>query len=163
MPHFLASLFGRAAGIELQHVPYKGAGPARQDLLAGHVPAYMGIVGNDVIQDHRARRLRVLAIADPARADIVADVPTFIEQGFKGVVAQEWLGMFVPAGTPAAIVSALSRSVRAALKEGPVARLLPAYAMTPAGEDETAFAQRVNAELRHWSSVVQATGFTPQD
>jgi tripartite-type tricarboxylate transporter receptor subunit TctC len=163
MPHFLGSVFARAAGIDPQHVPYKGAAHARQDLLGGQVPAYMGIVGNDAIQDHRAQRVRILAIADPSRAEILPDVPTFVEQGFKGVIAQEWLGMFVPARTPPAIASALSEDVRAALKEEVVARLLSTYAMTPAGEDGASFTRRINAELQQWGSVIRATGFTPQD
>jgi len=161
MPHFLGTMFARAAGIELQHAPYKGAAPARQDLLGGHVPAYMGIVGSDMVQDHRARRVRVLAIADPSRAEVLADAQTFVEQGYKGVIAQEWLGMFVPARTPSSIATALSARVRAALKEEALTTLLSTYAMTPGGEDATAFAKRIGAELQQWGSVVKATGFTP--
>lgn len=163
MPHFLGNVFARAADIELQHVPYKGAAPARQDLLSGQVPAYMGIVGSDAIVDHRAGRVRVLAIADAARTDILPDVPTFAEQGFKDVMAQEWLGVFLPARTPPAIVSALSEQLRSSLKHDDVAKLLSTYAMTPGGEDATTFAKRIEAESARWAGVIKATGFTPQD
>lgn len=163
MPHFLGSVFARAASAELQHVPYKGAAPARQDLLGGQIPAYMGIIGNDVIVDHRAGRVRVLAIADPARSDILPDVPTFVEQGFKDVTAQEWLAMFVPARTPAAVVSALGEQVRAALKQEDLAKLLASNAMTPGGDDAAVFSRQIESELTGWAAVIKATGFTPQD
>ena len=163
MPHFLGSMLASATKIDLQHVPYKGAGPARMDLLAGQVPAYLGIIGNDAILDHRAGKIKILAIADPVRTDILPDVPTFAENGLKDAVAQEWLGLFLPARTPSSIVGALSEQVRAAIKHEEMVKLLSSYAMTPGGDDPTTFAKRIETELSQWGEVVKTTGFTPQD
>jgi tripartite-type tricarboxylate transporter receptor subunit TctC len=163
MPHFLGSMLATATKIDLQHVPYKGAGPARMDLLAGQVPAYLGIIGNDAILDHRAGRIKILALADTVRADILPDVPTFAEQGLKDATAQEWLGLFLPARTPPAVVGALSEQVRAAIKNEDMAKLLSSYAMTPGGDDPMTFTKRIETELSQWGAVIKSTGFTPQD
>lgn len=163
MPHFLGSMLATSTKIDLQHVPYKGAGPARMDLLAGQVPAYLGIIGSDAILDHRAGRIKILAIADPVRTDILPDVPTFAEQGLKDATAQEWLGLFLPARTPSPIVGALSEQVRAAIKSEDMTKLLSSYAMTPGGDDSVTFSKRIETEFSQWSAVIKSTGFTPQD
>lgn len=163
MPHFLGSILAAATKIDLQHVPYKGAGPARMDLLAGQVPAYLGIIGSDAILDHRAGRIKILAIADPVRTEILPDVPTFAEQGLKDATAQEWLGLFLPSRTPSSIVGALSEQVRATIKSEDMAKLLSSYAMTPGGDDPVTFSKRIEAEFSQWSVVIKSTGFTPQD
>ena len=162
MPHFLGSMFDIATGLGLQHVPYKGAAPARQDLLGGQIPAYMGIIGSDIIQDHRAGRIRVLAVADPQRSISLQDIPTFVEQGFKDVVAQEWLGLFLPAKTPAAVADALGTQVRVALRHEDLTNPITNYAMVPGGEDGVALGRRVKEEQGRWAAAVKASGFTPE-
>ena len=161
MPHFLGAMFDIATGLGLQHVPYKGAAPARQDLLAGQTPAYMGIIGNDIIQDHRAGRVRILAVADPQRSKSLSDIPTFVEQGFKDVVAQEWLGLFLPARTPPAVVDALGTQVRTALRQDELISLMANYAMVPGEDDGPALGRRMKEEQSRWAGAVKASGFTP--
>jgi tripartite-type tricarboxylate transporter receptor subunit TctC len=162
MPHFLGSMVDIATGLGLQHVPYKGAAPARQDLLGGQIPAYMGIIGSDIIQDHRAGKIRILAVADPQRSTSLQEIPTFVEQGFKDVVAQEWLGLFLPAKTPSSVADALGTQVRAALRHEDLTSLVANYAMVPGGEDGAALGRRLKDERVLWSAAVKASGFTPE-
>ena len=105
--HILGAWFNKTAGIKLDHIPYRGAGQAVSDLLAGHVP--IGILGPTALLPHaKAGALRILAQSGHARSPSLPDVPTFEEAGFKGMVLETWYGAFVPAGTPAAVIARLN-------------------------------------------------------
>lgn len=113
-PHLATALFERAAGIQLNHIPYKGGSPAINDVLAGHVQVVA--VNALEVQPHvKAGKLRVLAALSPARSPIFPDVPTIAESGFAGFEASVWYGLVGPAGLPAAIVTQLHAEVQKAL------------------------------------------------
>ena len=113
-PHLATELFQRAAGIELNHVPYKGGAPAINDVLAGHLPVVA--VNALEVQPHvRAGKLRVLAVLSPARSPIFAEVPTIAESGFAGFEASVWYAVVGPAGVPAPVVARLHAEVQKAL------------------------------------------------
>ena len=98
LPHFFGLLFGRAAGIELRHVPYKGSAATLTDLTAGHVPMVFTTL-SDFVEMHKAKRIRILATSGAARSPFVPDVPTFREAGFD-IEGTSWYGAFAPARTP---------------------------------------------------------------
>lgn len=112
--HVAGEWFARLAGISLTHVPYKGGGQAIIDLVGGQVQ--IGSLGNTPVMPHyRSGKLRILAQTTAARAASLPEVPTYQEAGYKGMVLDQWLGLMVPAGTPADIVRRLNGAVDRAL------------------------------------------------
>ena len=113
-PHLAIELFERAAGIQLNHVPYKGGAPALNDVIAGHVPAVA--VNALEVQPHvRSGKLRLLAVLSPSRSVIFPDTPTIAESGFAGFEASVWYGFVAPAGLPAPVVLRLHAEIQKAL------------------------------------------------
>ena len=114
--HMVTQWFAQIAGIELEQVPYRGGGQAINDLIAGHVK--LGTLGSTpLIPHYKAGKLLLLAQTTAARSQSLPDVPTFQEAGIKDLVLDQWLGVFVPAGTPPAIVARLNAEVGKALAD----------------------------------------------
>ena len=130
--NFLGEWFAQAAGIKLDHIPYRGAGQAINDLIAGHVP--MAVLGPAaVIPHHRAGTIRIIAQSSAARSTTLPDVPTIEEAGLKGVVLETWLAAFAPEKTPAAIIERLSDEMHKAMLDASVAEKLAPTAYEPVG------------------------------
>src|SRR5882757_3028306 len=105
--HILGEWFAKEAGIKLEHVPYRGAGQAVNDFIAGHI--LIGVLGPTALIPHfKTGTLRCLAQSSKKRAESLPDVPTFEEAGFKGMVLDAWYGAFVPSGTPEAVIARLN-------------------------------------------------------
>ncbi len=114
--HILGEWFKRETGLVLNHVPYRGAGQAINDLIAGHVKiAWLGPTAT--VPHHKAGNLRLLAQASAKRAPYLSDIPTLEEAGFKGLVLEMWFGAFMPKGTPATIVTRLNAEMAKALAD----------------------------------------------
>lgn len=114
--HVVGEWFKREAAIKIDHVPYRGAGQAINDLIANHVP--MAFLGPTALKPHYdAGTIRLLAQSASARSPILKDVPTLEEAGFKGMVLDAWYGAFVPKGTPPAIVARLNAEMNKALTD----------------------------------------------
>ena len=128
LPHFFGLLFGRAAGVELRHVAYKGSAATLADLAAGHVPMVVTTL-SDFVEMHKAKRVRILATSGAARSPFVPEVPTFREAGFD-IEGTSWFGAFAPARTPPDTVARYSKimaaAVRSARGQGPARGLRPA-------------------------------------
>ncbi|MGZ5865902.1 MAG: tripartite tricarboxylate transporter substrate-binding protein, partial [Xanthobacteraceae bacterium] len=123
LPHFFGLMFGRAVGVEMTHIAYKGTPPAIADLLGGQIPM-VSTTAADFAELHRAGKIRVIGTSDIERSPSLPDVPTFKESGFD-LVGAGWYGMFVPAHTPPDIVARLNRAIVAAVSEPEVkARLI---------------------------------------
>jgi tripartite-type tricarboxylate transporter receptor subunit TctC len=130
--NFLGEWFAQAAGIKLDHIPYRGAGQAINDLIAGHVA--MAVLGPAaVIPHHRAGTIRIIAQSSAARSTTLPDVPTMEEAGVKGVVLETWLAAFAPEKTPAAIIARLSGEMHKAMLDASVAEKLAPTAYEPVG------------------------------
>ena len=130
--NFLGEWFAQAAGIKLDHIPYRGAGQAINDLIAGHVP--MAVLGPAaVIPHHRAGTIRIIAQSSAGRSTTLPDVPTIEEAGLKGVVLETWLAAFAPEKTPAAIIARLSGEMHKAMLDASVAEKLAPTAYEPVG------------------------------
>jgi tripartite-type tricarboxylate transporter receptor subunit TctC len=113
-PHLAVELFARAAGIDLNHIPYKGGAPAINDVIAGHVQA-VGVNALEVQPHVRSGKLRVLTVLSPQRTPIFPDVPSIAEAGYPGFEASVWYGVIGPAGLPPAVVARLHAEVQKAL------------------------------------------------
>jgi tripartite-type tricarboxylate transporter receptor subunit TctC len=130
--HFIGEWFAKITGIKLEHVPYRGAGQAINDLIAGHVR--IGVLGpTAVIPHHKAGTLRILAQSTERRSESLPDVPTLQEAGVKGLVLEAWQGVFVPAGTPPAIVARPNTEIGKALADGAIREKLLEAAQEPVG------------------------------
>ncbi|KQW51257.1 MULTISPECIES: Bug family tripartite tricarboxylate transporter substrate binding protein [unclassified Roseateles] len=162
MPHFLGNQFEHAAGLKLTHAPYRGAAPGLQDLMGGQIACGCFSIG-DFVPHLAAGRLRLLGVTDKARSRFAPDVPTFEEQGFKGIVGVESYGLYLPAKTPQAMVDKLADIARAAVREPSVVEALAKLGFEPLSLSPADYAKRLAAERDYWGPVVKASGFSSDD
>ena len=159
--HLATELFLSMSGIEMTHVPYKGAAPAMTDLLAGQVN--MNFNQPPSTLPHMASgRIRVLAASGARRVPAMPDVPTLAEAGVKGYEATSWQGVLLPAGAPAAIVARLHKEVDAALRSPEMRDRLLAEGSEAGGGSPQEFAQHIVSEIAKWAKVVKAAGLKPE-
>jgi tripartite-type tricarboxylate transporter receptor subunit TctC len=157
--HLVGALFNSMAGVQLNHVPYKGSGPAMQDLLGGQVGVEFAGVPN-VLSNVRAGRLKALAVTTTRRWRELPEVPTMAEAGVPGYEATLWLSIVGPAGMPAPLVQRLYEEIRKALQDPRLQANfhsggVEALSMTP--QELTAYA---HSEYEKWGKVVRETGAT---
>jgi tripartite-type tricarboxylate transporter receptor subunit TctC len=162
VPHFTGVMLARAAGVELTHVPYRGAAPAITDAIAGQIPATVNVIG-DQVEHHRSGRLRMIAITSPARLPRFPDVGTFAEQGQPGLTADEWFGAFLPARAAPALVAQLNAALAAAVADPALRQNLSAREFEPTNDTAASFAARIRAETTKWGPIVAESGFRPED
>jgi tripartite-type tricarboxylate transporter receptor subunit TctC len=155
--HVAGELFKSAAGIDVQHVPYRGGGQAVTALLAGEV-AY--IIGNTqlVMPQVSAGKIKALAVTGDRRLAALPDVPTFAQAGTPGVDVVTWFGLFAPAGTPADVVQKINAAAAAALKSDAVQKSLAAMGDEPVGSSAADFTAFVKAEHQRWVQITRAAG-----
>src|SRR5215467_946089 len=155
--HLAADHFARLAGVQLVHVPYRGAGPALADLIAGRVQ--MLSVGLSPVQAYlRSGTLRALAAASKTRLAAAPDVPTSAEAGLPGWEMTTWFGIFAPKGTSAAVVQAVNAAMQSVIDDPKTRKRLLDSGIEPIGGPASAFAERVRADYRAWEQVVRASG-----
>ena len=153
-PHLGMALFNIMAGIDLVHVPYKGAGQAMSDLLSGQVPLFLNnfLAGANMI---KVGKLRALAVTSAKRSAAAPEMPTVAESGLAGYVVTGWYGMMLPAGTPAPIVRALHEGTVKALKSREVSSRLTSEAAEVVANTPQQFAAFLKAESDKWASVIR--------
>jgi tripartite-type tricarboxylate transporter receptor subunit TctC len=155
--HITGEYFGRAAGIMLVHVPYKGTGPALVDLIGGHIPmAFAPIPATHA--NIAGGQLRGLAVTSLTRTSLLPDVPTVAESGLQGFDASLYYGLIAPAGTPRPIIDRLNKELRAALASADVRKRLQQDGTEPtpgSPEDYVAFIDRDETK---WSQIVKVSG-----
>jgi tripartite-type tricarboxylate transporter receptor subunit TctC len=158
LPHFFGLMFGKAAGIEMTHIAYKGGTPAIADLLGGQIPM-VSSTASEFLDLHQAGKLRVIATSDVERSLGFPDVPTFKESGID-IVGTSWYAMFAPAKTPDDVVARLNKAIVDAVKSLDVAERLTGFGLAPTGTspDELGRIQKAHAAL--WKPVIEASGFT---
>lgn len=159
MPHLCTEEFKtKTGGLDIVHVPYRGAGPMMNDLVAGQITLAIDAVPTSIPQI-QAGAVRLIGNASLTRARALPDVPTLDEQGIKGFDCYVWLGLFAPAKTPPRIVTRLNEALNAALNDKITAARLADLnvEMTPHNTPET-FAAYVKAELEKWTPIVKASG-----
>lgn len=155
--HLAADHFARLAGLQLVHVPYRGAGPALADLVAGRVQ--MLSVGLSPVQAYlKSGNLRALAAASKTRLAAAPEVPTSAEAGLPGWEMTTWFGIFAPKGTSAAIIQAVNAGMQSVIDDPKTRKRLLDSGIEPIGGPASAFAERVRADYRAWEQVVRASG-----
>ncbi len=147
-------MFAQQAGIELVHTPYKGAAPALQDVMAGVVPLMMCDIASS-LPLIKAGKLRGLAMASQARSQLLPDLPTFAEAGFRGIDTNSWAALVVPKGTPDAIVQRLSRDLRAAVMQADVQKKFMDLGVEPLPSGPGDVFAAVKADSARWLPVVK--------
>ena len=159
--HMSGELLKKMAGIDMVHVPYKGGGPAVQDLLGGQVP--VGVLGSTpVAPHHRSGKLRILAFTTKERFSIMPEIPTLHEAGLTGFDIPQWLGILAPRGTPPDIVARVHRETAAALKQPDVVERLARGALAPVGSTPEEFAAVIRSDFARWGKLAAELGIKPQ-
>jgi tripartite-type tricarboxylate transporter receptor subunit TctC len=153
-PHLAGEMLKSMAGIEATHVPYKGGGPALADLASGQIQFMVENIPSTAPYV-TSGRLRALAVTDLKRSPVLPDVPTLDESGLKGYQIVGWNGLFLPAGTPPAIVDKLHAEVAKALAQADVKERLAAMGFQGVGDTPQHFAAFVQAEIAKWAKVVK--------
>jgi tripartite-type tricarboxylate transporter receptor subunit TctC len=154
--HLSGELFKSMAGVDMVHVPYKGAGPALVDVIAGHVPIMFDNLPPS-LEQIRAGKLRGLAVTTKERAPAIPELPTIAET-LPGYETYSWNALFAPAGTPGPIIQRLNEAARAAVNDPEIAAKLKDLSATPVGSTPEELAAHVQAELAKWAPVVEASG-----
>jgi len=150
----VALWYAKMAGITLEQVPYRGGGQAINDLIAGHIK--LGSLGSTpLIPHYKAGALKLLAQSTAKRSPTLADVPTYQEAGMKGLVVDQWLGVFVPAGTPPAIAARLNTEIDKALKDAKVQKSFVDQAQDPVGGSAQEFSKLVHEDTEKFSRLVK--------
>ncbi|NJS37001.1 MAG: hypothetical protein HC765_12300 [Brachymonas sp.] len=157
LPHFLGEMLGTSAGVKMQHVPFQGGAPLMTALLGGQLP--MGFdTPLEFAENHRAGKLRILAVSSGQRMPQFPEVPTMREAGIN-IEAAAWFGVFGPAGLSPARTEALSGAMQAALRQSDVSARLTNLGLTAAPESATDMGKRLAADKARWEPVIKATGF----
>jgi tripartite-type tricarboxylate transporter receptor subunit TctC len=155
--HLSGELFKKLANIEIVHVPYRGAGPAMNDLVGGHVQMFFDLLPSS-LQQINGGKVRALANAGAKRPVALPDLPTIAEQGLAGFESSSWFGLVAPATTPASVIAKLSQEVAKILQDPDMIRRIHELGCEPGtvfGQDFGAFMQ---AETAKWSEVIRASG-----
>jgi len=155
--HLSAELFWHTAGIKLNHIPYKGGGPAVVDATAGHVESIFSLISTQT-PHVRAGKLHALAVSSGKRSAALPQVPTIAESGYSGFEASGWLGLAFPAKTPRAIVDRVHKETAAVLNMREVQTQFEDLGLDAEALDPGAFHARIKADYARWGKLVREAG-----
>ncbi|CAN5730227.1 tripartite tricarboxylate transporter substrate binding protein [soil metagenome] len=157
--HLAIVLMRMTAGVDIVHVPYKGAGQVAADLLAGQVDMYFDNLPAS-LQSIRAGKLRALGVASTTRAAAIPDVPTFAEAGIANFLVTPWFGVMAPAGTPPDVVAKLNQAFNAALQDKTTASKMQDLGLVIAGGTPAAMGKFVADDTARWGEVIRINKIT---
>jgi tripartite-type tricarboxylate transporter receptor subunit TctC len=155
--HLTMEMFKLAAGVEITHIPYRGAGPAITDLLAGNVEAAFLVPGN-VQQFLKEGRLRLIATSGQKRFPSTPTVPTLIESGYPDFLATSWIGFLTTAGTPKPVIDRYNKELVKILKSTEVREKLESMEFEVIAGSPDQFRNWIGSEIPRWGKVIKATG-----
>jgi tripartite-type tricarboxylate transporter receptor subunit TctC len=158
--HFYGTLFTQVSGANLNHVPYRGTGPAVVDLVAGHVPSTVLPLGG-LLAHYRSGKVRILAQTGEQRSETLPDVPSFKELGFPQLAFSGWYGVFAPAGTPGDTVQRYNEAIVKAIRDPEVRGRMRGFELEPREMSASQFQAFVKADTERWAPIIKASGFTP--
>lgn len=160
-PQFAVQVIGRQNGLDLVAAPYRGSAPMMADMLGNTIPAGVGSVP-DFIENHKAGKLRIVAVMGTQRQAQLPDVPTFAELGIQGFEDVPYYGLFAPAGTPRAALDRLSSALQKTLAQPDVRDRLTAMGLSVAHSSGDALAGREAAYRQAWARIIKDSGYQPQ-
>jgi tripartite-type tricarboxylate transporter receptor subunit TctC len=161
-PHFLGAQIAQAAGVDLLHVPYKGAPDILTDLYGGRVAAFVTALSN-AVQPHRDGKMRILVTTGERGSPLLPDVPTAREAGYGALTVTEWFGLLAPAATPAERVTALHAAVAKAVTSDSVKAAFGKLVLDPDAAAPAEFANRIKADLVRWAGVAKSLNYQRVD
>jgi tripartite-type tricarboxylate transporter receptor subunit TctC len=161
-PHLAMELFKRRAGVDLQHVPYKGSGPSFNDLIGGRVMLTMDSLVQS-LPHIRAGRLKALAVLGPRRTALLPEVPTIAESGLPGYALANWFGLLAPAATPKQVLVQLSGDVLKILKQEDLQKKIADLGADVVGNSAEEFGAAMRAESAQWAEVIKAAGIRVEE
>ena len=157
VPHFIGVMLAEAAGVSLQHVPYQGGAPAMTALLGGHIGYNVDVV-SEALEQHRAGKVRIIAVAGAARSPLLPDVPTLREQGVA-MDAAAWFAMYGPGTLPREQAQRISLAVATALRDAALRKRLDDIGLEPIGSTPEQLGAVQKADFEKWAKPVKATGY----
>jgi len=157
--HLTPELISNLAGIKMNHIPYKGSGPAMADVIAGSVQVVLDLMFSAMPQV-KGGRLRAIAITGSARSPLLPEVPTVAESGFPGFEATVWNGLMAPANTPKEVIARLNAEIKKALATADMNELLQSQGFAASWSTPEQFGALIHSELERWKKVVKASGAT---
>ena len=159
-PHMAIEFFAKAAGIDLQHIPYKGGSPAITDAIGGQLPL-VAVNALEVLPHVKSGKLKVLAVLSPSRSVIYPDVPTIAESGFPGFEASVWYGFVAPAATPKPIIVKLHAEIQKALQTKEVKDRMSAVGGEVIAGSSDMFAALIRSERQRYEKLVREANIKP--
>jgi tripartite-type tricarboxylate transporter receptor subunit TctC len=152
--HITAAMFEAAAGIKLTHVPYRGSGPMMNDLVGGHIKLTFDNLASALVQ-HKAGKVRILAVCSPKRSPFLPEMPTMIESGLKDFESVAWFGMVAPAGTPDDIIAKIHKDVAEVLKREDVQKKYAALGVEAMGDGPAEMGKLIERDRKKWADVIR--------
>ena len=159
--HLAGELFKQLTDTDLLHVPYKGTGPALNDVLGGSVPLMFSNLPA-VLGHIRSGKLIALGLTDNLRTAVAPDIPTLAEQGVSGVVVTSWYGILAPAGTPVALVEQFARDASEILSQANIKEQLKSQGLTDATQKPSEFALHIKQETQTWARIIKTRGIVAE-
>lgn len=157
--HLSGELFAKMAGVQLNHIPYKGSAPAHQDLISGRVSM---MFDNGSLQHIKAGKLKAIAVTSAKRVPWLPDTPTMMEQGLAGYETVAWYGVFAPGGTPPEIVRKLADDITWAVRSPDTVEKLTAAGAIAGGGTPEEFKKFLTAETDRWGPLIKDLGMKPE-
>ncbi len=161
IPEFLVGLVGAKYKIDVQAAPYRGSAPMIADMLGNQIKAGVGSIP-DFIEQHKAGKVRVVAVIGDKRQPLLPDVPTFAELGFANLDDLPYYGLFTPAGTPAAAIERMNQALAKVLAQQDVKDKMVAMGLTVGYQPQPQFAGVVRKYGQTWERIIKASGFQPK-
>lgn len=160
-PHFYGTIFGDAIGVKLEPVPFQGSAPVNMALIGGQIPMAVDVMGS-MLENHRAGKIRVLAVSTPQRAPQLPDVPTFAESGYASATGLGFNALYAPGNTPAAAVAGWSKALTKVMALPEVKDKLISMGFIPVGKSPEELVARTASSTRLWEQAVKASGFVAE-
>jgi tripartite-type tricarboxylate transporter receptor subunit TctC len=161
-PHFLGAQIASAAGIDMLHVPYKGAPDILNDLYGGRISSFVTALSN-AVQPHIGGKMRVLVTTAPKRSSVLPDVQTAAEAGYPQLTGLEWFGLFAPAGTNPERVAALNAAVSKAIASDRIKEAFGKLVMDPSANSPADFARTIKVDTDRWGATAKRLNYQPVD
>jgi tripartite-type tricarboxylate transporter receptor subunit TctC len=161
IPEFMVSMIGAKYKLDVQAAPYRGSAPMMADMLGNQIKAGVASIP-DFIENHKAGKVRIVAVIGDKRQAILPDVPTFAELGIAGLEELPYYGLFAPAGTPQPVLDRFNQALARVIAMPEVRDQLTAMGLTVAYQPQAAFTHRVKGYTQSWDRIIKSSGFTPK-